>query len=157
MPKGVPLLDPNSGNNPSSILAGAGVALKAIQALGARLGKPHLWRSLVDLATLGTIADLMPMVDENRALVAEGLIMLNSEPRACIEALMVQAGIEPGTLSSVNLGFTLIPRLNAAGRMGNAQLALDLLLCDDPAECMRLAAQLEDNNNCLLYTSIPRT
>ena len=47
----------------------------------------------------------------------------------------------------MNLGFTLIPRLNAAGRMGNAQLALDLLLCDDPAECMRLAAQLEDNNN----------
>ena len=82
-----------------------GVALKAIQTLGARLGKPHLWRSLVDLATLGTIADLMPMVDENRALVAEGLTMLNSEPRACIEALMVQAGIEPGTLSSVNLGF----------------------------------------------------
>ena len=73
--------------------------------------------------------------------------MLNSEPRACIEALMVQAGIEPGTLSSVNLGFTLIPRLNAAGRMGNAQLALNLLLCDDPAECIRLAAQLEDNNN----------
>lgn len=147
VPKGVPLIDPKCGNNPSSILAGAGVALKAIQALGARLGKPHLWRSLVDLATLGTIADLMPMVDENRALVAEGLTMLNSEPRACIEALMVQAGIEPGTLSSVNLGFTLIPRLNAAGRMGNAQLALDLLLCDDPAECMRLAAQLEDNNN----------
>lgn len=96
---------------------------------------------------MGTIADLMPRVDENRALVAEGLSMLNSEPRACIEALMVQAGIEPGTLSSVNLGFTLIPRLNAAGRMGNAQLALDLLLCDDPSECMRLAAQLEDNNN----------
>ena len=147
VPKGVPLIDPKCGSNPSSILAGAGVALKAIQALGARLGKPHLWRSLVDLATLGTIADLMPMVDENRALVAEGLSMLNSEPRACIEALMVQAGIEPGTLSSVNLGFTLIPRLNAAGRMGNAQLALDLLLCDDPAECIRLAAQLEDNNN----------
>lgn len=147
VPKGVPLIDPKCGSNPSSILAGAGVALKAIQALGARLGKPHLWRSLVDLATLGTIADLMPMVDENRALVAEGLTMLNSESRACIEALMVQAGIEPGTLSSVNLGFTLIPRLNAAGRMGNAQLALDLLLCDDPAECMRLAAQLEDNNN----------
>lgn len=147
VPKGVPLIDPKCGSNPSSILAGAGVALKAIQALGARLGKPHLWRSLVDLATLGTIADLMPMVDENRALVAEGLSMLNSEPRACIEALMVQAGIEPGTLSSVNLGFTLIPRLNAAGRMGNAQLALNLLLCDDPAECIRLAAQLEDNNN----------
>lgn len=117
VPKGVPLIDPKCGSNPSSILAGAGVALKAIQALGARLGKPHLWRSLVDLATLGTIADLMPMVDENRALVAEGLSMLNSEPRACIEALMVQAGIEPGTLSSVNLGFTLIPRLKAAGRM----------------------------------------
>ena len=95
MPKGVPLIDPKCGNNPSSILAGAGVALKAIQALGARLGKLHLWRSLVDLATLGTIADLMPWWTRIARLVAEGLTMLNSEPRACIEALMVQAGIEP--------------------------------------------------------------
>ena len=147
VPIGVPLIDPKCSDNPSAILAGAGVALKVIQALGSRLGKPHLWRSLVDFATLGTVADLMPMVDENRALVAHGIEMLNTEPRACIEALMVHAKIQPGTLSSVNLGFTLVPRLNAAGRMGNAQLALDLLLCDDPVECMELAAQLEDNNN----------
>ena len=147
VPVDVALVDPKCTENPSAILAGAGVALKVIQALGARLGKPHLWQSLVDLATLGTVADLMPMVGENRALVACGIEMLNTTPRACIEALMAQAGIEPGTLSSVNLGFTLVPRLNAAGRMGNAQLALDLLMSDDPAECMKLAAELEENNN----------
>lgn len=147
VPLDVALVDPKCSDNPSSILAGAGVALKVIQALGSKLGKPHLWQSLVDLATLGTVADLMPMVGENRALVAQGIEMLNSAPRACIEALMTQAGIEPGTLSSVNLGFTLVPRLNAAGRMGNAQLALDLLMSDDPVECMQLAAELEENNN----------
>ena len=144
VPKGVLLIDPKMRKQPEFDPGRCRVAPKAIRLRGAT-GQAALMQS-VDLATLGTIADLMPMVDENRALVAEGLSMLNSEPRACIEALMVQAGIEPGTLSSVNLGFTLIPRLNAAGRMGNAQLALDLLLCDDPSECMRLAAQLEDNN-----------
>ena len=147
VPLDVALIDPKCSDGPSAILAGAGVALKVIQALGSRLGMPHLWRALIDLATLGTVADLMPMIGENRALVSVGLQMLNDNPRPCIEALMVQAGIEPGTLSSVNLSFTLVPRLNAAGRMGNAQLALDLLLCDNPAECMNLAAQLEDNNN----------
>lgn len=147
VPVGVPLVDPKCSDNPSAILAGAGVALKVIQAVGSCLGKPHLWRSLVDFATLGTVADLMPMVAENRALVSCGLQMLNERPRPCIEALMAQAGIAPGALTSVNLGFTLVPRLNAAGRMGNAQLALDLLMCDDPAQCIDLSAQLESNND----------
>ena len=147
VPEGVPLVDPKCADNPSAILAGAGVALKVVQALGCKLGKPHLWQSLIDFATLGTVADLMPMVAENRALVSKGLQMLNDEPRPCIEALMAQANIAPGTLTSVNLGFTLVPRLNAAGRMGNAQLALDLLMCDDPSECVTLAAQLEHNND----------
>ncbi|WP_251198445.1 single-stranded-DNA-specific exonuclease RecJ [Anaerotardibacter muris] len=147
VPEGVPLIDPKCSDNPSAILAGAGVALKVVQALGGRLGKPYLWRDLVDFATLGTVADLMPMIDENRALVSCGLAMLNDAPRPCIEALMFHAKVKPGELTSVNLGFTLVPRLNAAGRMGNAQLALDLLMCDDPTECMNLAAQLEDNNN----------
>lgn len=147
VPCDVALVDPKCQDSPSAILAGAGVALKVIQAIGSRMGRPHLWRELADFATLGTIADLMPMVDENRALVSFGLQLLNDHPRACIEALMAQADIQAGTLTSVNLGFTLVPRLNAAGRMGNAQLALDLLMCDEPSECITLAAELESNNN----------
>lgn len=147
VPEGVPVLDPKCCHCPSDILSGAGVALKVVQALGGALGEPHYWRELVDLATLGTVADLMPMRDENRALVARGVDMLNNEPRLCISALLAESGNLDKPLSASSLSFTLIPRLNAAGRMGNAQLALDLLLSDSFEEASVLAHQLEENNN----------
>ena len=141
-----PVVDPKCNDNPSAILAGAGVALKVMQAVGSRFGKPNLWRELVDLATLGTVADLMPMRDQNRALVSEGLRMINENPRPCIAALLGESGFADKPVTSSNLSFTLVPRLNAAGRMGNAQLALDLLLSDDFAQSAHLASQLEDTN-----------
>lgn len=147
VPEDVVVVDPKCNNNESSLLAGAGVALKVIQAIGARFGKPHLWQSLVDLATLGTVADLMPMRDQNRALVSQGVSMINNNPRPCIAALLAQAGCGDQEVSSTNLSFTIIPRLNAAGRMGNAQLALDLLMCDDYLEAASLAMDLEKTNN----------
>lgn len=147
VPVGVPVVDPKCNNNPSSILAGAGVALKVIQAVGSHFGQPNLWRSLVDLATLGTVADLMPMRDENRALVSVGIDMINNEPRTCIAALLGESGFADKPMSATNLSFTIVPRLNAAGRMGNAQLALDLLLCDDFTEAAHLASELEATNN----------
>ena len=132
---------------PSAILAGVGVALKLVQVLGSRLGFPHLWRSYTDFATLGTVADLMPMRDENRALVADGLARMNTNPRPCIAALLATTGQAGKPLSATNLSFSLIPRLNAAGRMGNADLALDLLMCDNYGECCAMAEALEDVNN----------
>lgn len=146
VPEGVPVVDPKCDDNPSAILAGAGVALKVMQAVGSRFGKPNLWRELIDLATLGTVADLMPMREENRALVSEGLRMINENPRPCIAALLGESGFADKPVTSSNLSFTLVPRLNAAGRMGNAQLALDLLLSDDFAESAHLASELEDTN-----------
>lgn len=146
VPEGVPVVDPKCNDNSSAILAGAGVALKVMQAVGSRFGKPNLWRELVDLATLGTVADLMPMRDQNRALVSEGLRMINENPRPCIAALLGESGFADKPVTSSNLSFTLVPRLNAAGRMGNAQLALDLLLSDDFAQSAYLASQLEDTN-----------
>lgn len=146
VPDQVPVVDPKCSENPSSILAGAGVALKVTQAVGARFGKPHLWRSLLDLATLGTVADLMPMREQNRALVTEGLRMINENPRPCIAALLKESGFADRLVTSSNLSFTLVPRLNAAGRMGNAQLALDLLFCDDSELASQLAAELENTN-----------
>lgn len=100
---------------PSAILAGVGVALELVQVLGSRLGFPHLWRSYTDFATLGTVADLMPMRDENRALVADGLARMNTNPRPCIAALLATTGQAGKPLSATNLSFSLIPRLNAAG------------------------------------------
>ena len=147
-PQGVPLVDPKTDSDcPSSILAGVGVALKVVQALGGRFGYPHLWRSYTDLATLGTIADLMPMRDENRALVADGLARINGTPRPCLAALLGQAGVAGKAISATDLSFSLIPRLNAAGRLGDAQVALDLLMTDDFDTACQLAADLEATND----------
>ena len=147
-PDNVPLVDPKTDPNcPSCILAGVGVALKVIQALGGRFGFPHLWRSYTDLATLGTVADLMPMRDENRALVANGLAQINGNPRPCLAALLGQAGVAGKQVSATDLSFSLIPRLNSAGRMGDAQIALDLLMTDDFDTACKLAADLEATND----------
>lgn len=147
VPEGVPVADPKCTNCESAILAGVGVALKLVQALGGRFGQPHLWREYTDFATLGTVADLMPMRGENRALVADGIARINEKPRPCIAALLATAGVADKPVSSTNLSFSIIPRLNAAGRMGDAQLALDLLLTDDFEEANRLAARLESVND----------
>ena len=148
VPQGVPVADPKlSDDCPSCILAGVGVALKLVQVLGGRFGYPNLWRSYTDLATLGTIADLMPMRDENRALVANGTASLNKSPRPCLAALLGQAGAAGKEVTATNLSFSVIPRLNAAGRMGDATPALDLLLTDDFDEACTLAARLEQIND----------
>ena len=148
VPEGVPVADPKcDANCPSSILAGVGVALKLVQVLGGRLGQPHLWRDFTDFATLGTVADLMPMRDENRALVSDGIARMNAAPRPCIAALRATSGAADKPVSATNLSFSVIPRLNAAGRMGDAQLALDLLMTDDFEEANRLATKLESVND----------
>lgn len=148
VPVGMPVADPKIDPEcPSVVLAGVGVALKLVQILGGRMGIPHLWRDYTDLAALGTVADLMPMRGENRALVDDGIRRMNESPRPCVAALIGSTGAAGKPLSATNLSFSLIPRLNAAGRMGDAQLALDLLLCDDYEESCRLAASLEALND----------
>ena len=147
-PQNVPLVDPKTDPDcPSAILAGVGVALKVVQALGGRFGYPHLWRSYTDLATLGTVADLMPMRDENRALVADGLNRMNTSPRPCLAALLGQAGVAGKSINATDLSFSVIPRLNAPGRLGDAQVALDLLMTDDFDTACKLAAELEATND----------
>ncbi len=148
VPEGIPVSDPKMDPDcPSAILAGVGVALKLVQAVGSKLGQPNLWRDLTDFAALGTIADLMPMRDENRALVADGIARINTNPRPSIAALLVSSGAINKQVSSTNMSFSVIPRLNAAGRMGDAQLALDLLMTDDAAQAADLAARLEAVND----------
>ncbi len=148
VPEGVPVADPKLDPNcPSGILAGVGVALKLVQALGSKLGQPNLWREFTDYAALGTIADLMPMRAENRALVADGIARINANPRPAIAALLVSSGAVNKPVTSTNMSFSVIPRLNAAGRMGNAELALDLLMTDDADRAAVLASRLEEVNN----------
>ena len=145
-----PQLDPAYGTGtqiphleePSQI-SGAGVALKVIQALGARQGRPDVWRQMTDLAMMGTVADQMPLLGENRALVAEGLERLRKEPNPGLRALAERVrNLDRTAITSDRIAFSLAPRLNAAGRMGSPQVALDLLLCDDPGDCAAYAEQL---------------
>ncbi len=148
VPQGIPMTDPKIDHNCLSCdLAGVGVALKLLCALGERLGKPNLWRELTDFAALGTVADLMPLTQENRALVADGIRRINNNPRPCISELAAICGVKPEEISSNRLSFSLIPRLNASGRMGDATVALDLLLSDDVATAQTLAADLNAVND----------
>ena len=147
VPHGVPLTDPKLDvAGPSRELAGAGVALKLVQVLGARLGKPSLWRSLTEVAALGTVSDMMPLTPENRALVADGISQMRVTTRPGFIALAALTKTDLSSITADGLSFSLIPRLNAAGRMADPKLALDLLLERDPIEAGRLASRLESIN-----------
>jgi single-stranded-DNA-specific exonuclease len=103
-------------------------------------------RTLLDLVALGTLADLVPLVDENRILVSMGLRELGARRRPGLNALMQVAELGPEQPTATAVTFRLTPRLNAAGRLGEAQLSLDLLLATDEATAQRLAQELDDVN-----------
>jgi single-stranded-DNA-specific exonuclease len=133
-------------------LASCGLAFYLAAALRSRLRdrQPAFDpRDLLDLVALGTIADVVPLVDENRILVSHGLRTLTARKRPGVDALATVAELEGGSsrpLTAHDVAFRLAPRLNAAGRLGEAQLALDLLLAPDAAAGARLAAELDDRN-----------
>jgi single-stranded-DNA-specific exonuclease len=133
---------------PFKQLTGAGVAFKLAQAL-LRTAEHRVAldeTALLDLVALGTVADVAPLVDENRALVAGGLAQLNTAPRLGIRALMEQAGVQMGAVTAYTLSHILAPRLNAAGRLESAYAAYALLVATDAAEASTLASQLEEQN-----------
>ncbi|MCI8870874.1 MAG: single-stranded-DNA-specific exonuclease RecJ [Lawsonibacter sp.] len=121
-------------------LAGVGVALKLAMAISSN--PRAVLEEYADLAAVGTIADVMPMTDENRPLVRLGLEALARPRRVGLAALLREAGLEGKTLSSVSVGYTLAPRINASGRMGMAHLAVELLLTQDSLRAGELAQQL---------------
>ncbi len=148
VPRGVPVADPKLDPAcPSHELAGAGVALKLVCELGRRMGDEDLWRRFTDIAALGTVSDMMPLEGENRALVADGVARMRRSARPGIRALASAADVELSSVTSDQMPFSLIPRLNAAGRMGESDLAFDLLLSDDYAEATALAERLETINS----------
>ena len=147
VPTGVPVTDPKiADESPSRELAGAGVALKLVQVLGERRGAPALWRSYTEVAALGTVSDMMLLTPENRALVADGIAHMRATTRPGYVALAALTRTDLSCVTADSLSFSLIPRLNAAGRMADPALALDLLMATDPVEAGRLAAELEGIN-----------
>ncbi|MES1172282.1 MAG: single-stranded-DNA-specific exonuclease RecJ [Bacteroidota bacterium] len=128
-------------------LASCGVAFYLIAALRSRLGISTFDpRELLDLVALGSIGDLVPLVDENRILVAAGLRVIGARRRPGVRALADLAHLTDPVIAADDVSFRMTPRLNAAGRLGDAQLALDLLLAADDAEATALAARLDDVN-----------
>ena len=147
VPTGIPVTDPKLlPDCPSRELAGAGVALKLVCELGRRRGVPDLWRSYTDVAALGTLSDMMLLTSENRALVADGVERMRRSTRPGLAALAATAGCDLTSVKPDDLPFSLIPRLNAAGRMGSTDVALELLLTEDPVEAATLAGRLEAVN-----------
>lgn len=129
-------------------LCGAGVAFKLVQALQTRLdGLPDGYEKwLLDLVALGTVCDIVTLVDENRANVYWGLEVLKKQRRTGLKALMAVSGIEPETVNARHLGFGLGPRMNAAGRLDTAQHSLDMLTATDGIEALAASEKLEAFN-----------
>lgn len=149
LPPAVAVVNPHRADStyPDRRLAGSGVAFKLAQLLLAdEPGNPVPAADLADLATIGTVADLAPIVGENRAIARIGLARLRQEPRPGIAALLARAGIAPADADLETISFAIAPRLNAAGRVGEALGAARLLLTDDTAEAATLAEGLETAN-----------
>ena len=127
---------------PFKHLAGCGVALKLVLALGGPDREEALFSRYCTLAAIGTVADVMQMTGENRTIVSRGLASLDRSDFIGLHALLKEAGLSGREISSVQIGFVLAPRINAAGRMGAADMAADLLLCQDPAKAEELAKAL---------------
>lgn len=149
LPPALAVVNPHRPDSiyPDDRLAGSGVAFKLAQLLLADLpGGPSAALDLADLATIGSVADVAPIVGENRAIARLGLERLRREPRPGIAALLERARVAPGSVDLETVSFALAPRLNAAGRMGEAMEAAQLLLAGDPVEAARHADALEHAN-----------
>ncbi len=154
LPAAVAVINPKCGGPPAtSSLSGVGVAFKVCHALvkraiadGREIAKAVDLRDYLDLVAIGTVADVVPLTGENRTLVRHGLSRLNSAvPRCGLQALIRVAGIRT-KIDCYQLGFMMGPRLNAAGRLGSAEIGLELLMTDNKGRAKRLAGQLDASN-----------
>jgi single-stranded-DNA-specific exonuclease len=149
LPKAFALVNPRRPGDPSldKDLAGAGVALALARALLGELGYALRQDELLQLAALATVADVVPLQGANRALVRRGLDALNRAPLLGVRALAERAGVKIGHVNASDIGYVLGPRLNAAGRIADAEEALRLLLTEDADEAKALADTLETRNS----------
>ncbi len=131
---------------PDARLAGSGVAFTVARLLSEELGGSADPLDLADLATIGTVADVAPILGENRAIARLGLAAIRERPRPALAAILSRAGVRPESADLDTVAFQIAPRLNAAGRVGEAEQAAALLLADDPDEAAAIADLLEAAN-----------
>ena len=146
LPHAAAVVDPHrpDGGYPHKNLSGVGVAFKLACALSG--DQEAVLQEYADMVCLGTVADVMPLQGENRVFVTQGLLSLANTKRPGIAALMAESGCAPDTVSASSIGFMLAPRINAAGRMGQIDLAVELFLTEDPVRAAEVAKALCDLN-----------
>ena len=142
LPEAIAVVDPHRKDQPEPILemAGVGVAFKLAAALSG--DQDSLLDAYSDLLCLGTVADVMPLTGENRTMVRRGLQALANPKRVGLAALMAECGALRLPITAGTIGYTLAPRINAAGRMGHVEIATELFLTNDAARAVELASQL---------------
>ena len=146
LPDAVAVVDPHrpDGGYPHKMLSGVGIAFKLASALCG--SQEEVLAEYADMVCLGTVADVMALQGENRVFVARGLESLRNTKRPGLAALMQLAGCEVGNLSASSVGYMLAPRINAAGRMGQIELAVELFLTKDPVRGEYVARALCELN-----------
>ena len=142
LPEAVALVDPHRKDQPQPVteMAGVGVAFKLAAAIAGE--QETLLDEYCDFLCLGTVADVMPLTGENRTMVARGLKALANPKRVGIAALMAECSVQKGPVTAGTIGYTLAPRINAAGRMGEVNVATELFLTHDAARAVELASAL---------------
>ena len=145
-PPAYAVIDPHQPDcgYPYTYLAGVGVAYKFARAL--MKGEENVVDSHLDLVALGTIADIAPLSGENRILAKSGLKSLRNTRKPGLMALMDVARVDPEKLTCRHVGFALGPRINAMGRVGSANVALELLMCEDPQRALEISGMLDKEN-----------
>lgn len=148
LPAALAVVNPKRPDSPYPFteLAAVGVSYRFLQALYDASGKELPEADYIDLVALGTVVDVAPLVDENRQIVVRGLEQVRRSARPGIAALAAVAGVRPESLGADSFGFALGPRMNAAGRLAHADLALELLLAQSASQARALAEQLNELN-----------
>ena len=146
LPEAAAVVDPHrpDGGYPHKTLSGVGVAFKLAAALSGDQQK--VLQEYADMVCLGTVADVMPLQGENRMFTARGLELLRNTTRPGLAALMQHSGCDAASVSASSVGYMLCPRINAAGRMGKIECAVELFLTEDPKRADELAASLCEMN-----------
>ncbi len=147
LPPALAVIDPKRRDAQGAFrdYSAAGLAFQLLRAVRRRLHQPEFPEEVLDLAALGTIADVVPLVDDNRIIARWGLQRMQTAPCTGLAALGKVVGLS-GEVSARHVAFTLAPRINAAGRLGDAAVGVRLLTTDDPAEAEGIAVQLDAVN-----------
>lgn len=150
IPDAVAVLDPKRPDcsYPFDGLSGAGVGFKLVQGATEKLGLPkQLPAKFLDLVAISIASDIVPIIDENRTLMRRGLTLINTQPRIGIKALLDRVKVPVGSVTTSSIVFSIGPRINAAGRMGDATTAVKLMIAEDEYSAQQYAKELESINN----------